>query len=176
MLWIPGPTHVRPEILEECARPAIGHRSAAMRELIARLDPGLEHAFGLELQSIPWERMEGFSAWAMAFMAADGNTIDFSDSWAKRGWGTFMPLLAHMVDTENGGVTAEPDPCFAHRFFSNKYYYHGLADPWNVHPALARDWPSIIGACDATDGMVPDGIELRAWSRHVPWLSPLVPC
>ena len=124
-----------------------------------------EHAFGLELESVPWERMEGFSAWAMAFMAPDGRTVDFSDSWSKRGWGTFMPLMAHMVDGEAGGVTAEPDPCFAHRFFSNKYYYHGLADPWNIHPAMAKDWPAIVGACEATGGMVPDGVELRAWEQ-----------
>ena len=36
MLWIPGPTEVRPEILAECSHPAIGHRSPAMRELIER--------------------------------------------------------------------------------------------------------------------------------------------
>ena len=47
MLWIPGPTEVRPEILAECARPAIGHRSAAMTQLIERLDPHLAYAFGL---------------------------------------------------------------------------------------------------------------------------------
>jgi aspartate aminotransferase-like enzyme len=47
MLWIPGPTEVRPEVLAECARPAIGHRSKAMTELIERLDPHLVHAFGL---------------------------------------------------------------------------------------------------------------------------------
>ncbi|MFT7668196.1 MAG: aspartate aminotransferase-like enzyme [Planctomycetota bacterium] len=47
MLWIPGPTEVRPEILAECARPAIGHRSKAMVELIERLDPHLRLAFGL---------------------------------------------------------------------------------------------------------------------------------
>lgn len=51
MLWIPGPTHVRPELLAECARPPIGHRTKAMRELIARLDPGLRLAFGLEPDS-----------------------------------------------------------------------------------------------------------------------------
>jgi len=51
MLWIPGPTEVRPEILAECARPAIGHRSAAMQELIERLDPHLRLAFGLEAGS-----------------------------------------------------------------------------------------------------------------------------
>lgn len=47
MLWIPGPTEVRPEILAECARPAIGHRSKAMVELMERLDPHLQLAFGL---------------------------------------------------------------------------------------------------------------------------------
>lgn len=47
MLWIPGPTEVRPELLAECARPAIGHRSPAMRELIERMDPHLCLAFGL---------------------------------------------------------------------------------------------------------------------------------
>lgn len=47
ILWIPGPTQVRDEILAECARPMIGHRGAAMTALIDRLDPGLRLAFGL---------------------------------------------------------------------------------------------------------------------------------
>ena len=46
-LWIPGPTQVRPEILAASATPMIGHRSAACRDLIERLDPGLRLAFGL---------------------------------------------------------------------------------------------------------------------------------
>ncbi|MFN0241671.1 MAG: pyridoxal-phosphate-dependent aminotransferase family protein [Planctomycetota bacterium] len=50
-LWIPGPTEVRPEILAECARPMIGHRSKAMTALIERLDPGLKLAFGLKPDS-----------------------------------------------------------------------------------------------------------------------------
>lgn len=47
VLWIPGPTQVRREILAECARPMIGHRSKAMTALTERLDPGLKLAFGL---------------------------------------------------------------------------------------------------------------------------------
>lgn len=47
MLWIPGPTEVRPEVLAELARPTIGHRSAQMMELLERLDPHLRLAFGL---------------------------------------------------------------------------------------------------------------------------------
>jgi len=48
ILWIPGPTQVRKELLAECARPMIGHRSKAMTALTERLDPGLKLAFGLE--------------------------------------------------------------------------------------------------------------------------------
>jgi aspartate aminotransferase-like enzyme len=51
ILWIPGPTEVRPELLQECARPMIGHRSKAMTALTERLDPHLELAFGLEAGS-----------------------------------------------------------------------------------------------------------------------------
>ncbi len=47
LLWIPGPTEVRPEILAECARPMIGHRSKAMTALYERIDPHLQLAFGL---------------------------------------------------------------------------------------------------------------------------------
>lgn len=50
-LWIPGPTEVRSEILAECARPMIGHRSKAMTTLMDRLDPHLRLAFGLESMS-----------------------------------------------------------------------------------------------------------------------------
>lgn len=46
-LWIPGPTQVRPALFEELQKPMIGHRSAAMVELIERIDPGLRLAFGL---------------------------------------------------------------------------------------------------------------------------------
>jgi aspartate aminotransferase-like enzyme len=50
-LWIPGPTQVRPEILAECARAMIGHRSDAMAKLHDRIDPHLRLAFGLPAQS-----------------------------------------------------------------------------------------------------------------------------
>jgi len=120
-------------------------------------------SLGMSLESVPWERMDAFSQWAMAFMGPDGATIDFGDSWSKRGWGTFMPLLAHMANPDDLDLTAEPDPCFAHQFFSNKYFYHGMSDPWSIHPALAKDWPSIVSACDDVEGMLPDGVEVDAW-------------
>ena len=65
MLWIPGPTEVRPELLAECARPAIGHRSPAMKELIERIDPHLPPAFGLEEGSASRGAVHSVSASAM---------------------------------------------------------------------------------------------------------------
>jgi aspartate aminotransferase-like enzyme len=44
--FIPGPTWVRPEILQEMTRPMIGHRSAEFRSLFARIVPDLKTLFG----------------------------------------------------------------------------------------------------------------------------------
>ncbi len=43
--FIPGPTWVRPELLQEMTRPMIGHRSAEFKELFARIVPDLKTLF-----------------------------------------------------------------------------------------------------------------------------------
>ncbi|MBI5364487.1 MAG: alanine--glyoxylate aminotransferase family protein [Planctomycetes bacterium] len=72
LLWIPGPTHVRPEILAECARPMIGHRSKAMTTLTERLDPGLKLAFGLAPSSTAHVAVHTTSATGMMESALKG--------------------------------------------------------------------------------------------------------
>ena len=44
--FIPGPTWVRPEILQEMTRPMIGHRSAEFKELFRGINAGLKTLFG----------------------------------------------------------------------------------------------------------------------------------
>jgi aspartate aminotransferase-like enzyme len=51
MLWIPGPTEVRPAIFEVLGQAMFGHRAKAMVETIERIDPGLRLAFGLKPDS-----------------------------------------------------------------------------------------------------------------------------
>ncbi|MGI8498355.1 MAG: pyridoxal-phosphate-dependent aminotransferase family protein [Gemmatimonadaceae bacterium] len=46
--FLPGPTEVRPEILEAQLHPMIGHRGAAMEGLIAELSVGLRYVFRTE--------------------------------------------------------------------------------------------------------------------------------
>jgi len=43
--FLPGPTEVRPSILQEMLRPMIGHRGKAMEDLIARIEPDLQYVF-----------------------------------------------------------------------------------------------------------------------------------
>ena len=44
-LFIPGPTDVDPDVLAAQAQPMIGHRSAALAELLARIQPRLQRVF-----------------------------------------------------------------------------------------------------------------------------------
>ena len=43
--FLPGPTEVRPEILEAMLQPMIGHRVREMEELMGRIQPGLKYIF-----------------------------------------------------------------------------------------------------------------------------------
>ena len=72
MLWIPGPTEVRPKILAACASPAIGHRTQAMTDLTERLDPGLRLAFGLAESSSAHVAVHTTSATGLMEMSLRG--------------------------------------------------------------------------------------------------------
>jgi len=43
--FLPGPTEVRPSILQEMLRPMIGHRGKGMEDLIAGIEPDLQYVF-----------------------------------------------------------------------------------------------------------------------------------
>ena len=43
--FLPGPTEVRPEVLEAMVRPVIGHRGKGMQELLSGMDPALRSLF-----------------------------------------------------------------------------------------------------------------------------------
>ncbi len=93
MLWIPGPTHVRPEILAELARPAIGHRTKAMDELHERIDPHLRLMFGLGAGSSTQVGVHTCSATGLMEMSLHGtgprvlSVVNgaFSERYAKIG-------------------------------------------------------------------------------------------
>ena len=50
--FVPGPTWVRPAILQELTRPMIGHRSGEFHELFARINADLKPLFGTQQDTI----------------------------------------------------------------------------------------------------------------------------
>ncbi len=46
--FVPGPTWVRPAILQEMTRPMIGHRSAEFRDLFTRINADLKPLFATQ--------------------------------------------------------------------------------------------------------------------------------
>ncbi len=110
MLWIPGPTEVRPELLAECARGMIGHRSAAMTELIERLDPGLRLAFGLAPDSSAHVAVHSASATAMmeaALIGAGSRVLCLVNGAFSKRWFQIAQSLgkeAEVLEAEWGSV------------------------------------------------------------------------
>src|SRR5690349_8966149 len=43
--FVPGPTEIRPEILEQLTRPVMGHRGRAFEAMLARIEAGLQDVF-----------------------------------------------------------------------------------------------------------------------------------
>ena len=89
MLWIPGPTEVRPEILAACAEPVCGHRSAAMMELIERIDPHLPRAFGLDAGSGARFAVANCSASGLmesALLGVEGRVLSIVNGAFSRRW------------------------------------------------------------------------------------------
>jgi len=110
MLWIPGPTEVRPEILAECARGMIGHRSKAMVATIERIDPGLRLAFGLRGGSTAHVAVHSTSATAMmesALVGAGQRVLSIVNGAFSKRWFQIAALLgkdAVALDVDWGGV------------------------------------------------------------------------
>ena len=101
MLWIPGPTEVRAEIFDELRRPMIGHRSQAMRDLIASIDPGLRLAFGLAEDSRSTVAVGTHSATAMM----EGSLLGVGDRVLAVVNGAFSRRWAEIARTLGKEVT-----------------------------------------------------------------------
>ena len=120
-------------------------------------------SLGMPVESLPWAQLDAYADWTFAFMAPDGRSVDFSDSWSKRGWNTLANLYALLGDELRGLGRVDPDPCRVYKYFTNRYYDWGFRNPFLVDPAIARDWIRIAGECRDTTSMTPS-TEVRAWT------------
>ncbi len=112
MLWIPGPTHVRDELLAELTRELVGHRSKEMVSILERIDPGLRHAFGLEDDSKALVGVGTHSATAMmegCLLGVGPRVLAIVNGAFSKRWGEIARIVGKEVttlDVEWGGAVA----------------------------------------------------------------------
>ncbi|MCA8981339.1 MAG: alanine--glyoxylate aminotransferase family protein [Planctomycetes bacterium] len=158
MLWIPGPTEVRPEILAECSRPAIGHRSPAMRELIERLDPHLPLAFGMNAGSTSLCAVHSVSASGLMEASLHGvgprvlSVVNGAFSKRYRDMGTLMGKDVTTIDVAWGAgvdpaeldrVLTESGPFDAVTLVSNETST-GVSTPLGPIAEVLRKHPNTL--------------------------------
>jgi len=87
-LFIPGPTEVRKEILDELSHPQIGHRTQEFKDLFASLKPGLKKLFFTE-NDVLISTSSGSGFWEASIRCCVNKKVlhavngSFSKKWAK---------------------------------------------------------------------------------------------
>jgi len=87
-LFIPGPTEVRKEVLDELGNPQVGHRTNEFKELFASLKPGLKRLFFTE-NDVLVSTSSGSGLWEAAIRSCVDKKVlhacngSFSKKWSK---------------------------------------------------------------------------------------------
>jgi predicted phosphoserine aminotransferase len=87
-LFIPGPTEVRKEILDELSKPQIGHRTQEFKDLFGGLKPGLKKLFYTE-NDVLVSTSSGSGFWEASIRCCVNKKVlhatngSFSKKWAK---------------------------------------------------------------------------------------------
>ena len=87
-LFLPGPTEVRKEVLEELKKPQIGHRSKDFEEIFSKTKPGLKQLFGTE-NDVLVSTSSGSGFWESFIRSCVNENVlhavngCFSDKWAN---------------------------------------------------------------------------------------------
>jgi len=176
MLWIPGPTEVRPELLAECSRPTIGHRSKHMIELIERLDPGLRLAFGLAPDSSAHVAVHSASATAMmegSLLGAGKRILSIVNGAFSKRWFQIAGSLgkdAHKIDvawgdaidpTELRRVLTEDGPFDAVTLVSNETST-GTRTPIGLVADVLDDFPDTLLLVDLVSYIAGAAVDFDA--------------
>lgn len=171
--FVPGPTEVRPEILEVMARPMIFHRTREMEELMARVTPRLGRVFGTR-RPVHVVTGSGTSAMELAIRSGAGRKVlsivhgDFGERFARMAEacgrdvtrltaapGDVVPLDLVRQTLRQGGfdtITAT----------QSETSTGTLGDIAGI-AGVAREFPELLVLVDAVSSAGAVAIEMDAW-------------
>jgi aspartate aminotransferase-like enzyme len=108
--FVPGPTWVRPEILQELTRPMIGHRSNEFRELFHRINTNLKPLFGTSQSTfVVTASGTGVMQAALENCVARRVLVTTCGAFSER-WYNIGESLGYEVDRQDAGWGEAIDP------------------------------------------------------------------
>lgn len=108
--FVPGPTWVRPEILQEMTRPMIGHRSAEFHDLFRRINFGLKELFGTaQTTFVMTSSGTGVMQAALENCVARRVLVTTCGAFSER-WYNIAESLGYEVDRLDAGWGKAVDP------------------------------------------------------------------
>ncbi|HEX8153461.1 MAG TPA: alanine--glyoxylate aminotransferase family protein [Thermoanaerobaculia bacterium] len=114
--FVPGPTYVRPEILQELTRPMIGHRTAEFKELFAGINRDLKTLFATQQETfVITSSGTGVMQAALENCVARRVLVTTCGAFSER-WYSIAESLGYEVDRLDAGWgnAVDPDELAAH--------------------------------------------------------------
>ena len=181
-LFIPGPTHVRDEILQAQTAPMLGHRSAEYAELQAAVTPKLQKLLYTEQPVFIYASsgtglMEGALRQAVLKRALVTVCGAFSQRWYDVSVANGVPADSVAVDWGQGFTPEMVDEALGHGDYdvltvTLNETSTGVMNPLQAITAMVREkYPDVLVLVDAVSGMAGTKIEFDAWGVDVAFAS-----
>jgi aspartate aminotransferase-like enzyme len=181
-LFIPGPTHVRDEILEAQTAPMVGHRSKDYSDLQAAVTPKLQKLLYTQQPVFIYASsgtglMEGSLRQAVLKRALVTVCGAFSKRWFEVAKGNGVPADSIEVEMGQGFTPEMIDTALAAGDYDTLTLTFnetatGVMNPLQEIAALVREkYPDVLLLVDAVSGMAGSKIEFDAWGVDVAFAS-----
>ena len=181
-LFIPGPTHVRDEILEAQTAPMLGHRSTEYADLQAEVTPKLQKLLYTEQPVFIYASsgtglMEGSLRQAVLKRALVTVCGAFSERWHDVAVANGIPADTLEVDWGQGFTPEMVDEALSQGDYDAvtvtlNETSTGVMNPLQDIAAMVREkHPDVLVLVDAVSGMAGTKIEFDAWGVDVVFAS-----
>lgn len=169
-LFIPGPTEVRKEILDELSHPQIGHRTQEFRDLFAGLKPGLKKIFYTD-NNVLISTSSGSGFWEASIRSCVNKKVlhavngAFSKKWADVSESCGREVERIKFDNGKAVKPKEIDSALAKGDFEAFCMVHnetstGVASNLEEISKVMKKYPEVLWFVDAVSSLAGIKIEV----------------
>jgi aspartate aminotransferase-like enzyme len=175
--FVPGPTWVRPELLQEMTRPMVGHRSPEFRELFRRINIDLKQLFGTKQTTfVVTASGTGVMQAALENCVARRVLVTTCGAFSER-WYNIAESLGYEVDRLDAGwgQAIDPDQLADHLARHHRAHYDAVTITHNetstgvtndvaaLANVVREEAPDALVLVDAVSSLGGIPVQFDAW-------------